>query len=102
VKLQELPTEIGRRQGGRLSQSGGPAFRPSVLAMTPRPPENADAAVGLMPGAFATPSIASSQPRLKTRFTCVSSSGSQVLSRRNCASGWELRPADAEVVLHPR
>ena len=109
VKLQELfPDDLA---AGRVKESvylGGPAFLPSVFAVTRKPPESAGAAVRLMPGLFAVMDsdaidrIIATTPNEARFFLGMMVWKPGALEEEMRQSVWELRPADAEVVLNAK
>ena len=109
VKLQELFSDD--RAAGRVKESvylGGPAFLPSVFAVTRKPPESAGAAVRLMPGLFAVMDsdaidrIIATTPNEARFFLGMMVWKPGALEEEMRQSVWELRPADAEVVLNAK
>jgi len=109
VKLQELFPDD--RAAGKVKESvylGGPAFLPSVFALTRTPPESAGAAVPLMPDLFAVMDsdaidrIIATTPDDARFFLGMMVWKPGALEEEVRQSVWELRPADAEVVLHAK
>jgi len=109
VKLQELLPDD--RAAGKVKESvylGGPVFLPSVLALTRTPPESAGAAVRLMPGLFAVMEsdaidrIIATTPHEARFYLGMMVWEPGALEEEVHQSVWELRPADAEVVLHAK
>jgi putative transcriptional regulator len=109
VKLQELFPDD--QAAGKVKESvylGGPAFLSSVFAVTLRPPENAGAAVRLMPGLFAVMDsdaidrIIATTPNDARFFLGMMVWTPGALEQEVRQSVWELRPADAEVVFHAK
>ena len=109
VKLQELlPDDPG---AGKVKESvylGGPAFLPAVFALTRTPPASAGAAVRLLPDLFAVmdsdaiDSIIAATPNDARFFLGMMVWQPGALEEEVHQSVWELRPADAEVVLHAK
>jgi len=109
VKLQELFPDD--RAAGKVKESvylGGPAFLPSVFALTRTPPESAGAAVPLMPDLFAVMDsdaidrIIATTPDDARFFLGMMVWKPGALEEEVRQSVWELRTADAEVVLHAK
>jgi putative transcriptional regulator len=109
VKLQELFPDDGA--AGKVKEStylGGPAFLPSVFALTRNPPESARAAVLLMPGLFAVMDrdavdrIIATTPNDARYYLGMMVWKPGALEEEVRQSVWALHPADAEVVLHAR
>jgi putative transcriptional regulator len=109
VKLQELFPED--RAAAKVHESvylGGPALLSSVFALTRTPPESADAAVRLMPDLFAVTDsdaidrIIATTPNDARFFMGMMVWEPGALEQEVRHSVWELRPADAEVVLHAK
>ena len=109
VKLQELFPDD--RAAGKVKESvylGGPAFLQSVFALTRKPPESAGAGVQLMPGLFAVidsdaiDRIIATTPNDARFFLGIMVWKPGALEEEVRKSVWELRPADAEVVLHAK
>jgi putative transcriptional regulator len=109
VKLQELFPDD--RAAGNVNESvylGGPALLPAVFAVTRRPPESAGAAVQLMPDLFAVmdsdaiDGIIATTPNDARFFLGMMVWKPGALEQEVRQSVWELRPADAEVVLHAK
>lgn len=109
VKLQELfPDDqaAGKVQGSVYL--GGPALLPAVFALTRKPPESERAAVPLMPGLFAVMDsdaidrIIATTPDDARFFLGMMVWKPGALEEEVRQSVWELRPADAEVVLHAK
>ena len=109
VKLQELfPDDPA---AGKVKESvylGGPAFLPAVFALTRTPPESAHAAVRLMPDLFAVTDsdaidrIIATTPNDARFFLGMMVWKPGALEQEVGQRVWELRPADAEVVLHAK
>ncbi len=108
VKLQELfPDDWA---AGTVKESvylGGPALLPAVFALTRKPPESAGAAVPLMPGLFAVMDSDAIDRIIATtpddaRFLGMMVWKPGALEEEVRQSVWDLRPADAEVVLHAK
>ena len=109
MKLQELfPDDPA---AGNVKESvylGGPAFVPTVFAVTHRPPESAGAAVQLMPGLFAVMDgeaidrLIATTPDDARFFLGMMVWRPGALEQEVGQSVWELRPADADVVLHAK
>ena len=109
VKLQELfPDDPA---AGKVQESvylGGPAFLPAVFALTHTPPESEGAAVRLMPDLFAVTDgdavdrIIATTPNDARFFLGMMVWEPGALEQQVRQSIWELRPADAEVVLHAK
>jgi len=109
VKLQKLFPDD--RAAGKVKESvylGGPAFLQAVFALTRTPPESADAAVQLMPDLFAVmdsdaiDSIIATTPNDARFFLGMMVWQPGALEEEVRQKVWELRPADAEVVLHAK
>ena len=108
VKLQELfPDDRAARKVKESVYLGGPAFLESVFAVTGKPPKSANA-VPLMPGLFAVMDsdaidhIIATTPHDARFFLGMMVWKPGALEREVRQSAWEVRPADAEVVLHAR
>ena len=108
VKLQELFPDD--RAAGKVKESvylGGPAFLPSVIAVTRKPP-SAGAAVRLMQGLFAVMDsntidhIIATMPNDARFFLGMMVWEPGALEQEVRHSAWELCPADVEVVLHAK
>ena len=109
VKLQELFPDD--RAAGKVKESvylGGPAFLPAVFALTRTPPESTGVAVQLMPDLFAVTDsdaidrIIATTPNDARFFLGMMVWKPGALEQEVRQSAWELRPADAEVVLHAK
>ncbi|HWZ74023.1 MAG TPA: YqgE/AlgH family protein [Casimicrobiaceae bacterium] len=109
VKLQELLPDD--RAAGKVKESvylGGPAFLPAVFALTRTPPASAGAAVRLLPDLFAVmdsdaiDGIIATTPNDARFFLGMMVWQPGALEEEVHQSVWELRPADAEVVLHAK
>jgi len=109
VKLQELFPDD--RAAGKVKESvylGGPAFLESVFALTRKPPESEGVAVPLMPGLFAVMDsdaidrIIATTPHDARFYLGMMVWKPGALEEEVRQSVWELRPADAEVVLHAK
>jgi putative transcriptional regulator len=109
VKLQELLPDD--RAAGKVKESvylGGPALLPAVFALTRKPPESEGAAVRLMPGLFAVMDsdaidrIIATTPHDARFFLGMMVWTPGALEQEVRRSVWELRPADAEVVLRAK
>ena len=109
MKLQELfPDDPA---AGKVKESvylGGPALVPAVFAVTRGPPGSADVALQLMPGLFAVMDsdaidrIIATTPDDARFFLGMMVWKPGALEQEVRRSAWELRPADAEVVLHAK
>jgi putative transcriptional regulator len=109
MKLQELfPDDPAAGKVKDLVYLGGPALVPAVFAVTRTPPESVDVAVKLMPDLFAVMDgdaidrIIATTPDDARFFLGMMVWKPGALEQEVRKSAWELRPADAEVVLHAK
>ena len=109
VKLQALfPDDAAASKVKESVYLGGPALLPAVFAVTSTPPENPGTAVPLMPGLFAVMDsdaidrIIEKAPNDARYFLGMMVWKPDELGEEVRQNVWELRPADADLVLRAK
>jgi putative transcriptional regulator len=109
VKLQALfPDDAAASKVKGSVYLGGPALLPAIFAVTSTPPENPGAAVPLMPGLFAVMDsdaidrIIEKAPNDARYFLGMMVWKPDELEEEVRQNAWELRPADADLVLRAK
>jgi putative transcriptional regulator len=109
VKLQTLfPDDAAASNVKESVYLGGPALLPAIFALASTPPENPGTAIPLMPGLFAVMDsdaidrIIEQAPNDAGYFLGMMVWNPDELEEEVRKNVWELRPADADLVLRAK